>query len=217
MKMNKHVKASITVEAALVCPVFLFAVLALINIIIWFDEAEAVQRKLTDDIRRIQAVSYVSENILPLQDEDGNIDLVNMYVAGINVPMPDFIKPIVRQHVVSRPFSGITTIEDGESGEIVYITPNGSVYHVSSTCSYIKTVLYSVRLSEIDSERNNSGGKYYPCERCGDSVAGGCVYVTSYGSRYHGDRGCTSISRNVISVFKEEVGGMRMCKKCGGN
>lgn len=216
MMLNKFEKASITVEAALVCPIFLFAVLTLINIIVWFGKAEDVQRKLTEDIRRIQAVSYISENVFPLRDEDGNIDLVNMYVAEINVPMPELIKPIVRQHIVSRPFSGITSIESGENDEIVYITSNGTVYHISAACSYIKTVLQSVRLSDIDGVRNDSGGKYYQCERCGDGVAADYVYVTLYGNRYHSNRQCTAVSRNAISVFKKDVGGMRMCKKCGG-
>ncbi|MCI8307155.1 MAG: pilus assembly protein [Lachnospiraceae bacterium] len=217
MKTNKDARASITVEAALVCPIFLFAMLALINIVIWFGEAEDVQRKLAADLGKVRAVSYMSENILPLRDKDGDIDLMNMYVACDNVPIPEFIRPIVRQHVVSRPFSGITSIEDAQRDEIVYITPNGRVYHESCTCSYIKTVVYTVRLSGIDGERNDSGGKYYPCERCGKDVDGKMVYVTSYGNRYHGNKECSSIRRNVISVFREELDGMRMCKKCGGN
>lgn len=216
MKLNNHVKASITAEASLVCPLFLFAALALIYIIVWFGEAEDVQRKLTDDIRKVQSVSYMAENICMIQDENGDIDLVNMYVAGINVPMPDLIKPVVRQHVLSRPFSGIESLEDGKGDEIVYITPNGAVYHVSCTCSYIKTALYSVRASQISNKRNDSGGRYYPCERCGESGTDDMVYVTSYGNRYHTRKECTSIRRNVMSVFKSELDGMRMCKKCGG-
>lgn len=216
MPPNKYVKASITAEASLVCPVFLFAVLALIHIIVWFGEAEDVQRKLTDDIRKIQSVSFMAENFCAVQDENGDIDLVNMYVADVNVPIPDLIKPIVRQHALSRPFSGIESLEDGKGDEIVYITPNGAVYHVSCTCSYIKTALYSIRASQIEGKRNDSGGRYYPCERCGKNGADDMVYITSYGNRYHTKKECTSIRRNVISVFKSELDGMRMCKKCGG-
>lgn len=217
METYKCQKASITVEAALVCPIFLFAVLTLINIIIWFGEAEDVQRKLTDDVRKIQTVSYISGNVFPVCDEDGNIDLMNMYVAGIHVPMPELVKPIVRQHVVSRTFSGITSMDGEEGKKIVYITPNGAVYHVSPACSYIKTTLYSVSISGIDGKRNESGGKYYPCERCGKDSMTGNVYITSYGSRYHVDRECTSVSRDVMAVFMDEIDGMRACRKCGGN
>ena len=63
--------------------------------------------------------------------------------------------------------------------KIVYVTENGVVYHQDYHCSYLDLSIHMVPSSGLEELRNASGGKYYPCERCGQNVAGMGVYVTT--------------------------------------
>ncbi len=100
--------------------------------------------------------------------------------------------------------------------EIVYVTENGTVYHTDRNCTYINVKLKKVSFSEIPFIRSKSNAIYYPCESCGDGVSGKMVYVTDYGTRYHFDKDCGRIERDVKEISKEdaESRGMSECKKC---
>lgn len=200
---------SITTEAALVCPVFIFAMMALVGIISWFNQAEDVQRELVAKAEKVEYIMY-------LNNEEKDIDIPDIYSPTLNVPMFELIKPLVRQHVVMRPFVGVSTISGSENGEIVYMTPNGSVYHNTDTCTYIKKNIREISADLIDSARNEDGGIYYPCNKCIGGFRPDTVYVTLYGNRYHADKLCNAISKNAYPVYKKDVPWMRECSKCGG-
>ncbi len=107
--------------------------------------------------------------------------------------------------------------ENGETGEeeekYVYITDWGEVYHLSPDCKTLNPTIYEAPLSEMESKRNGSGGKYYPCESCGGGT--GIVYYTPEGTRYHSRKTCSALKRTVHAVLLSEVAGMRACKVCG--
>ena len=110
--------------------------------------------------------------------------------------------------------------EDGEEGEKVYITPWGTVYHTTPECSLLDLSISLVSFESLNERRNESGGKYYPCESCcghADTGAVDGVYITDYGDRYHSDRDCPGLKRTVKEVDIKEVSGMSACQKCGGN
>ena len=203
---NKKAKASITVEASIVCPVFIFAIMALIRIIAWFDQAEEVQRELYNRAGILEKTGISAENI----------DLPYMYRVDVNLPLPGLYKPVVCQHIVSRAFVGVSSIGGEEEGEIVYVTAKGSVFHRSDVCPYLKSDIYKISGKRVESERNKSGGKYYPCENCSQESGYETVYVTLYGNRYHSDENCVFIKKNVMTVLREDVPGLRPCSKCGG-
>lgn len=205
-------KASLTVEAALVFPVFLFAVLALIYIIMWFYTAENVQCELVQSAR-IMSGAISSE-------DKADINLVRNYNVKINAPILSLISIKAVQRVNARAFTGISSISDYEDDPIVYITGHGSVYHRQISCSYIKINVRGVNISVIDSMRNANREKYKPCEKCARQAESegynGTVYISEYGNRYHINRQCKAIARNVMAIRLSQVEDRRPCSKCGG-
>lgn len=154
--------------------------------------------------------------------KDGeNIELIADYC----VKMPFFSSASVRisQRAKRRIWIGDspnpeTETEGGEGEEDdehqhVYMTPNGSVYHLYADCSYIDVKLKPVDSSELDTLRNQSGGIYHPCESC-HPEKNGTVYITTYGARYHSDEHCKSIEKNAHEVTMEETDGRKVCSKC---
>lgn len=112
--------------------------------------------------------------------------------------------------------SGETGSEADLDDTIVFITDYGSVYHRSRECTYLKPSVHRVPSSSLHSLRNSSGAIYYACPFCG-AAAGGSVYVTGYGNRYHSSASCGAIERNVQEVRLSAVKGrMPPCSKCGG-
>lgn len=118
------------------------------------------------------------------------------------------------QRLTCRKWTG----EDfSEEDEIVYITKKGSVYHRERSCSYLSPSVTQADVGEILELRNASGGKYYPCAKCvkGKKLPDKRVYVTKYGSRYHGKKNCSEIARTAVAARLAEVKDRRACSKCG--
>lgn len=117
----------------------------------------------------------------------------------------------------SRKWIGDTTLGSDSADEMwVYITPNGSVYHLKRTCTYLDLSIHAVDRASVSAMRNASGGKYKRCESCG-GTSSGMVYVTNYGDRYHSSLSCSGLKRTVYMVKISEVGGRRVCSKCGSS
>ena len=102
-----------------------------------------------------------------------------------------------------------------EEEETVYMTKTGTVYHRSAECTYLNPSARSVASEDLRTLRNDSGGKYYPCEVCGGGT-GGNVIITTYGDRYHASGSCSALARTVRAVPVSEAAGYRACSKCGG-
>jgi len=107
--------------------------------------------------------------------------------------------------------------EEDEDGDIVYMTEHGQVYHRKRTCSYIKIDVRAVAAEAVAKERNQSGAKYYACEFCDPVLIDGTqVFLTEYGTRFHGVSTCSAITRNVTEYSLEEVEKTyRPCSRCG--
>lgn len=106
---------------------------------------------------------------------------------------------------------------DSADAGTVYITKNGTVYHTYRDCTYIRINLTTTSCLQVSELRNQSGGKYYKCTSCCTSLSQGTtVYVSKYGDKYHQDKQCSRIYRNVIEISLEEVGDKTLCSKCRG-
>ena len=119
----------------------------------------------------------------------------------------------MHQTVKARKWTGDTKSEI--AGDWVYITPTGTVYHMSKGCPYLDLSIHSASSSAVSAMRNKSGGKYQKCSRC-NSQYSDKVYITDYGSVYHADLNCSGLKRTVNKIKKSDVGERGPCSKCGG-
>ena len=201
-------RGSLTVEAAVICPIFIFAVITLIGILNWFHTAEKAQQALSFETRNRVVVNMITDREY--------VKLHKMYKLDTVTPVYTFYSPRIYQMAEERAFIGVDSYDPDENDPIVYMTPSGEVVHCDKTCMYLKIYYKSKRASELINSRNRDGSKYYPCSKCASHVSGNeTVYITGYGTRYHTDMNCTAISRHIITLRYSQVKGMRMCSHCG--
>lgn len=98
---------------------------------------------------------------------------------------------------------------------MVYVTKHGEVYHTTLLCTYLNLSVRSVSMSQVGNLRNDQGACYYACELCEPTGREEAVYLTSWGDRYHKERGCSGIQRYITSIPLEEASHLRACSRCG--
>ena len=186
--------ASLTVEAALVLPIFLFAVLTIAYLGLVVKTQDEVRHAMCRTVSEASAevgagltkqaksmLYYRTKLGVYLEDtsltttllgssfleENDEIDLVVSYTTSLPFAVFDFIRPHFRERIHSRAFVGVDT-RTGEEEEdvIVYVTPTGRVYHRDKNCTYLKLTVSQLLYGDIDRMRNSGGGKYKPCRRC---------------------------------------------------
>ena len=151
-------------------------------------------------------------------EEDDCIDLIATYTAKPPVAVVGFGAFKMYNRVFARAWTGYdnaAAMSGSTDDEIVYITPDGTVYHRSRVCTYLKLSIVPVDITVLEHERNEGGAKYYACEECGGNQRS-TVYVTDYGTRYHSSLQCSKLKRTILAVPISQVGGRGACSKCGG-
>lgn len=108
--------------------------------------------------------------------------------------------------------SSVSNFSDNDP--MVYVTETGTVYHTNRNCTYLNPSITSVSSDEIDSSRNQSGGKYSPCAICGKNAVLGTVYITNQGSSYHTSITCSGLKRTIYTIPLSQAGGRGRCSKC---
>lgn len=254
-----YLPASATVEAAIVLPLYIYAVIAVIYVL----QIALIKREVStaayNSLRTLSKYTYSYEKV---EGKKGPLSSTVLYAlmlgelgmdfgeknnivggnAGLIIANSELLKEgnelkLVLQYAVRNPFDifgiGIISIKqecsvqawlgedfsswkEASQEEWVYITQQGSVYHTNCNCSYIHLVSTKIRFNEIDGQRNISGGKYYPCEKCAVNTKSETVYVTSYGDRYHVSPNCSKLKRYVLRVPLASVENRELCSKCGG-
>jgi len=296
MPNNKrmYLSASSTVEASIVVPLFIYAIMTVTYLIQIVGIQVKVQQTLYNESRKMAKYIYANEMINDLGtsdsqkedlikvDESGDKDegsrsiLENGIGVGIAQTLfiselgAEYIKKshivggvagfnmmnskimsqnnminIVVSYTVRNPFDifgiGIMTFtqsastnawlgdtynadkshksEDSSNTDetIVYITPSGSVYHTNRNCSYLILSIHEIAIDQLENQRNESGGKYYACEKCGTKNAAGEFFITDYGDRYHTTVNCSALMRNVMAVQLSKVLDRKQCGKCKGD
>jgi hypothetical protein len=191
----KKQMASMTVEAAFVLPLFLFAMLLLGYLAQMARYQDRVMQALTSTAREISAeygavqkeslksraycrlkleqylgssgsVSLLESKICEENDE---IDLVADYTIKLpfHLLSPEWCRFRARVH--TRAFTGVENrgkMEEETDERDVYITESGRVYHDSLTCTYLKLSISQLKFCDVEAMRNESGGTYKPCEKC---------------------------------------------------
>jgi len=119
----------------------------------------------------------------------------------------------VTQQAVYRKWIGASKGDGETDGDYVYVTLYGSVYHRSTGCRYLDLTVRAVDRLEVSALRNKDGSIYYACH-CAKGATGS-VYITDYGTSYHGKINCSSLKRMVHKIPLSEVGSRQPCSQCG--
>lgn len=258
-------RASLTIEAALILPLFIMFTAALMYFLIIISLQSDIQLRLEETARDIgkrayltdeselldtlsanplvikaeimdealtarienscikNTVSGISTLLSSYDEETGILDIVVTYQYVIPY-LPESIATFdFLQRCRCRVWTGTELAESSasgssESGQIVYITPTGSAYHLSAACPYLDLSIRSVLYSSVGAARNASGSKYERCTAC--TTAGTTyvtVYITDYGTNWHASLSCSGLKRTVSAVDISEVGSRHLCSKCGGS
>ncbi len=206
-------KGSLTVESAFVLPLFFLCICTLICFMDIYRIQEEKLTKLCQDAMEAGMFAYTT---------DMTDDLIRRADYRYQPPISVVSLPAVYMSNVVKvhPWTGYhgTNGATITNEEMVYVTETGSVYHRSAGCTYLKLSIQIVSSDQLDSLRNDSGAKYYACEKCVRTDApAASVYITSKGNRYHNLASCSGLKRTVRLVKISEVHGMRVCSRCGGS
>lgn len=243
-------KGSLTAEAAVVIPVFVFAA----TVLIYLFEIMAVQTNIRAGMqyagKKYAETAYTAFAVSKEQlkndiiEEIGRERIERSIIRGgtdgitcrasyvdvwnqilylkteyiLKIPMPAFLIPEIRREETIRikGWSGYkSAVPVSEEQKIVYVTEHGMVYHVDYHCTYLDLSIRMVSMGELADLRNESGGKYYPCDKCGGKEPGWSVYITDTGNRYHTSLLCSGLKRKVYAVPISEAAGKGVCSKCG--
>lgn len=121
----------------------------------------------------------------------------------------------IEDHSNSRKWTGKNPGE--KTDPYVFYTDYGSVYHLSEQCNYLDLSIKSIKWSLVGASRNKDGRKYHACYCAADKkTKTSTVFITDYGTSYHGKLGCSKLKRTVHKVHKSEVNGKNLCSKCKG-
>lgn len=206
---------NMTVEAALVMPLFLFAVMNLCSMLLMFQAFSTQEAGLHQTGRELALLAYGTQ-------EDGEQDIRLVKVSRIKafVPVAAFpdaaiVNGCVMHKWIGYDLSRENGTETGEKEEMVYITKSGTAYHRERGCIYLNPSIEMMGQSQAAACKNQNGSRYTPCEICGGNSE--VVYVTRYGNRYHSAVTCSGLRRTIDYVKLEQAlaEGRHACPGCG--
>lgn len=200
-------KGSLVVEAAAVLPIFLLAMAHLIYWISFLDIERGLSSEVNERARRLAKESFV----LDATSEE-----------WIEVTKGETLRGRYYLRIAkAKPFTGryyTNPAMSKEESRLVFVTKTGRVFHRSFSCPYIKLSVKAVGRAQVGEKRSDNGEKYRPCELCAPGKDGGRVFITTYGNRFHRDRSCKSLKREIkiVTLKKAREKGLGACSKCGG-
>lgn len=206
-------KGSLTLELAMVLPLFLCAVTGLLYVFSFTSIQAGRYRRLAEHAQ-VLALTKVG-----ISEQDPYICLFDYDMAELPFFRIFGEHRAVTQQVTVRGWSGYTgeSFNEGVQEELVYVTPEGDVFHRSRDCTYLLLSVRTASSEKLDEIRNLSGGRYRPCEYCvGNGRPRGTIYITDYGTSYHNTRSCQGLKRTVMRVPLSRTGGLPGCSRCGG-
>lgn len=205
---------NMTVEAALVLPIFLFAMLNVLSMILMFQTFSAEEGKQHQMGRELSLLSYGQET----GEQDIRLVKLSRIHAPIAVaafPAASVVNGCVMHKWIGYDLSQGDAAAGEEKEDMVYITRSGSAYHRERNCIYLNPSIRMMAFEQAQTARNHDGQRYTACEICGPGSV--VVYVTEDGIRYHSTVSCSGLRRTIDCVaLKEAVAaGRHACPKCG--
>ena len=209
-------KAGLSVETALVLPLFFLGMVTMISFMDIYSLQTTHLQALCEKTKEAGMYAYVADGNGP--DEITLPDVYSYSPVGALIPLPKvWMHNTVKVHAWTGAEEGGKGSGDStEPEEMVFVTESGSVYHTKAGCRYLNLSITQVSGSSLSQRRNDNGEKYSPCETCSrHQNPSGTVYITGSGNRYHNDASCSGLKRTVRLVKKSQLGNMHVCSKCG--
>lgn len=213
-------KGSITVEAAIVIPLFIIMVSVLLHFIIVVEHQNNTLKNLYDTATITGKGGVHTErlsNIVWLQRDSEELILKTSYRFAIPMLAAKDFGINFKQAIFYREWSGESISKEIENKEkMVYVAENSKVYHTNKECSHLYLKVSGIVMSEVEAMRNKNGGKYRECELCINVKPGksSTVYIAESGKRYHVKKKCSGLKRTVYEINIDKAGGKKLCSRC---
>lgn len=200
-------KGSLTVEASLIIPLFLMVLLSFFSFFSQY--ASAAELKIS-----AAAEAKKTGMIIGNFGEETSGDITIYKSAKIKDIWinPFYHEKQIHEKAVCRAWIGFTALELQEV--YVYVTPEGSVYHLYADCTHLNLSVQRTTITNAKSAKNAYGQKYSKCELCEEDF-GSMVYITFEGERYHSERDCGGLKRTIRQIPISQVNGRSQCLRCG--
>ncbi len=269
LRLSVGIKGSVSVEASVAIPIFLFAFLEIMSLFQYISVYSGVLQAIkstgdslcvygymydlvTDDMKEVSIGEKIISSVIfsegyldaqirsqcrkeiyhnTIQNGVRGISLLGTYLdrerTELSITARYTMEPICSFTGTDFPvicryygkwWTGYLIGEQRETEEYVYITENGSVYHLSQSCTHLNLSIISVDKSDLGGKRNDSGGKYGACSLCCNiGYMGSTYYITESGDRYHEKLSCSGLKRTVYRVTRLEVEDWAICSRCEKN
>lgn len=230
-------RASSTVEAALVIPLFIYAVMA----VMYFIQVMAVRSHVNDalyiTLKKSAGYAYIYENFNEYAGqkaiEDGIADDSTIDSAGGGIKKGMVVETIRRMFIkeLGKDYAKNNNIENGDAGFIFIssrVLQGNSVIDIKVSY-YIKNpfdIFGNTRIKIADRKRINAWlGEDMDGYKKADGMSEEYVYITAGGEVYHTDSKCTHLLRYIKKCDKGDIEEIRNnsgskyyeCKMCKKN
>ncbi len=206
-------RAALTVEAAMVLPLFLFGLITMISLMDFYQ------------LQTVHLARLCSRAKLQAMLAAGGEEEVTLYDAYTYSP-PGLLLPLGQVPLHSRVTVHAWVGEEAGAGAaegvqatpepMFYRTATGEVLHKSLDCTYLHLSVRQISGGAVLSARNSSGESYHPCEACSRGQApASIVYITENGTRFHNSASCSCLKRTVRLVPQSQAGDCHLCSRCG--
>lgn len=239
-------KGAMTLEAALVLPLFLFAVSAILSLFLMMQvqytvgnsldlavaDTALLREKTPEEVKTLTQAAFYKE----LTAQGCPLSLIQGGIAGFSfkdTKVDDaYIDAFVVYHIkFPANFFGINNMKAADSCRMHRWTGRRKDGSGSDGESWVfvtptQSVYHESRdCSHLKLSINAVGASglknletsYAPCGHCTKGQKmGRTVYVTNEGDCYHYRMDCSGLKRTVYMIKKSEAGGKRACSRCGG-
>lgn len=204
-------KGSMTVECALVLPLFFLGMITLIGFMEIYQLQTEKLTNLCDRAKEMGMFAYAAGGPAEI-----TIPALYTYESSVAViPLPKvWMKTSVTVHSWIGYEGGSEDSKGLQPEEMIYVTVYGAVYHTDPACRHLDLSVKSVSQGSVENLRNQYGEKYHRCELCGEKAAGELVFITDTGNRYHTSEQCGGLKRTVRLVKKSDYADLPCCKDC---
>ena len=205
-------RGSLTVEAALTAPLFIFCMIALICMTDISGLYARRQVQLQEQAEMSGAAEGAGPRVIDLaQPVEWDVPGFGLFGGHVSIACRARVRSWAGRDLSRNDGA------DPEEDSLVYVTEHGHVYHTDASCTHIDLSLHAADSGSLEDLRNSAGGRYHACEKCvGSGNVNATVYITDDGDRFHNSASCSGLKRTVHLVPLSEAGDLPLCSRCGG-